>query len=119
LHRYAQGDEITGPLLGSLERETNWEEFSQEIALETLGMVADVATNPEKPGVEQHARNFQKSTLLPSVGGFTVADVSLVVRSLWEDRESFFTLCTRRWLPGCTVLFYAFFQIILPNTESK
>ncbi|KAG9078160.1 hypothetical protein FRC06_008505, partial [Ceratobasidium sp. 370] len=37
-------------------------------------------------------------------GGST--DFLLVIRKLWEDRDSFLTLCTRGLLPGCPLLLF-------------
>ncbi|KAG8775636.1 hypothetical protein FRC12_001351 [Ceratobasidium sp. 428] len=39
-------------------------------------------------------------------------DVTMLARALWEDRDSFITLCIRGLLPGCALLLFACFQIL-------
>ncbi|KAG9088349.1 hypothetical protein FRC06_002080 [Ceratobasidium sp. 370] len=42
-------------------------------------------------------------------GGST--DFPLVIRKLWEDRDSFLTLCARGMLPGCPLLLFAVYTL--------
>jgi hypothetical protein len=105
-------------LLGCLDHEAGSKKFTHVTAYITLRLLVDVTS---KPGLtrDMFTSIFEGRALFPSVGGVTNEDILLLVRLLWEDRGSFFTLCIRGLLPGCTVFLYTIFHSLMVYTEGR
>ncbi|KAF8598412.1 hypothetical protein BDV93DRAFT_609857 [Ceratobasidium sp. AG-I] len=101
-------------VMKSLGKDNIWNQINEAIYRETVSLVS--STVPPRPGFYSRVRLesvFGVSLPLAFVGGITAIDVSYIANLLWEDRASFFALCSRGHLSGCTALLFTIYQIVL------
>ncbi|KAG8700223.1 hypothetical protein FRC08_004829, partial [Ceratobasidium sp. 394] len=105
-------------LLGSLDSDISCDKLTWATAVEASEVVRRASTTTES--LEEFYRIFSR----PSFSSFlldtnaNITDVSLLSRALWEDRGSFFMLCTRGYLPGSALLLLAMFKS-LPTRPAR
>ncbi|KAG8735290.1 hypothetical protein FRC10_010765 [Ceratobasidium sp. 414] len=91
-------------VLKLLPPSVNWNEFSEAIAYAASGIAADTVTTPVLPRI---LNQIFSETRFSKFEGTIESDAGYLIRELWLDRESFFTLCSNGLLPGCALLFLA------------
>ncbi|KAG8699184.1 hypothetical protein FRC08_005455 [Ceratobasidium sp. 394] len=89
-----------------------WEEMAHELAAEAMERAGRVTTDMK----------LLERLYLVIWGSKRFSgkpDIVLLTRALWEDRESFLTLCMRGLLPGCALLVFACCQLIREDRSEE
>ncbi|KAG8706784.1 hypothetical protein FRC09_002228 [Ceratobasidium sp. 395] len=82
-----------------------WPQYSGQLAVEAMERAGRATTDTSTV-------QWLYMVIWGSVRFSGDPDVTMLARALWEDRDSFLTLCIRGLLPGCALLLFACFQLL-------
>ncbi|KAG8751835.1 hypothetical protein FRC12_012236 [Ceratobasidium sp. 428] len=103
--------EVSGTVRGflaTLPRDASWVDTFRSMAVYTTELVGQETENPTSLSALAH-----KIWDVPKFFGHERPDnFSLVLATLREDRQSFFTLCKRGCLPGCSLFLFVCGQLV-------
>ncbi|KAG8695845.1 hypothetical protein FRC08_007526 [Ceratobasidium sp. 394] len=100
-------------LLESLDPDMSWSDVSRNIAFAAQDRVAEASQNAASLG-EFYGKFTQRGLFAP-YNSAPATDTVWLARVIWEDRDSFLTLCLRGHLPGCALLLLLALEFLPPN----
>jgi hypothetical protein len=103
-----------GTFVESLAQDISWNEFARATSNEALQR--GFQSMPHQLAHDYFETIFKRPTFDFGTSS-TETNIVFLVRVLWEDRGSFFTLCSRGLLPGCTMLLLTAWKLMCNDPD--